>query len=230
MSGRSGPTAPPCANSSRRPTAACCRRSARADLDRPGDPLLDHAEAVFTVLEHEAMHQETLLYIWHRLPFSAKHRPAGYSPRTAGTVPRPEWIAIPEGVATLGVDRGTIPFGWDNEFPSRREQVPPFSIERDNVTNARYLEFVDAGGYRDAALWRPDDWAWLQTEGVRHPLFWEQLEGQMVLARDVRSDSAAAGLARLRDPRRSHGLRQVERRAPADGRRISTRRVRLARG
>src|SRR5207253_8918710 len=34
------------------------------DLDRPGDPLLDRSEAVFTILEHEAMHQETLLYMW----------------------------------------------------------------------------------------------------------------------------------------------------------------------
>src|SRR4051794_31271576 len=40
----------------------------REDLDRAGDPLLDGAEAVFTILEHEAMHQETLLYMWHRLP------------------------------------------------------------------------------------------------------------------------------------------------------------------
>src|ERR1044072_9263708 len=38
----------------------------REDLDRPGDPLLDRAEAVFTILEHEAMHQETLLYMWHQ--------------------------------------------------------------------------------------------------------------------------------------------------------------------
>src|SRR5262244_840135 len=30
-----------------------------ADLERPGHPLLDHAEAAFTILEHEAMHQET---------------------------------------------------------------------------------------------------------------------------------------------------------------------------
>src|SRR5688500_13571381 len=30
-----------------------------ADFDRPSDPLLDRAEAVFAVLEHEAMHQET---------------------------------------------------------------------------------------------------------------------------------------------------------------------------
>src|SRR5688572_24836611 len=35
----------------------------RQDLDRPGDPLLERCEAVFTILEHEAMHQETLLYM-----------------------------------------------------------------------------------------------------------------------------------------------------------------------
>src|SRR4029077_5248647 len=33
----------------------------RGDVDRPGPPLLDRAEAVFAILEHEAMHQETLL-------------------------------------------------------------------------------------------------------------------------------------------------------------------------
>src|SRR5262249_34499106 len=41
-----------------------------AELDRPGDPLLDRGEAAFAILEHEAMHQETLLYMWHRLPFA----------------------------------------------------------------------------------------------------------------------------------------------------------------
>ena len=30
------------------------------------------------ILEHEAMHQETLLYMWHRLPFEQKRAPAGY--------------------------------------------------------------------------------------------------------------------------------------------------------
>src|SRR5512132_1028707 len=41
-----------------------------AELDRPGHPLLDRAEGAFAILEHEVMHQETLLYMWHRLPFS----------------------------------------------------------------------------------------------------------------------------------------------------------------
>ena len=29
-------------------------------------------EAIFTALEHEAMHQETLLYMWHRLPHDSE--------------------------------------------------------------------------------------------------------------------------------------------------------------
>src|SRR6266849_359868 len=50
------------------------------DVEQPGHPLLDRGEAVYAILEHEAMHQETLLYMWHRLPFDAKHRPAVYTP------------------------------------------------------------------------------------------------------------------------------------------------------
>jgi ergothioneine biosynthesis protein EgtB len=150
----------------------------RENLDRPGDPLLDRAEAVFTILEHEAMHQETLLYMWHRLPLEQKRAPGGYRPRAAGAAPRQEWMAIPEGCATLGVARGATAFGWDNEHPALSAQVPAFSIERHDVTNAHYLEFVDAGGYRDPQWWRPEDWAWIAREGIAHPLFWERDGGR----------------------------------------------------
>ena len=144
------------------------------DVDQPGHPLLDRAEAVFTILEHEVMHQETLLYMWHRLPFAQKRKPAGYQPRVGGGAPRSEWIEIPAGCATLGVQRGTTVFGWDNEFPASSADVPAFAIERHDVTNERYLEFVDAGGYRGPQWWRPEDWAWVQREAVSHPLFWER--------------------------------------------------------
>lgn len=147
---------------------------AQADLEIPGDPLLDRAEAVFTILEHEVMHQETLLYIFHRMPPSRKRRPVEYQPRTDGRVPASEWIEIPAGRATLGVDRGTIPFGWDNEFPAYAEDVPAFAIARHDVTNAEFLEFIEAGGYRDARWWQPPDWEWIRREGVEHPLFWER--------------------------------------------------------
>jgi ergothioneine biosynthesis protein EgtB len=144
-----------------------------ADVDQPGHPLLDRAEAVFTILEHEVMHQETLLYMWHRLPLAEKRKPAGYRPRVDGDSPHSEWVEIPPGCATLGVPRGTNLFGWDNEHPASSANVEAFAIERHDVTNERYLEFVDAGGYRDPQWWRPEDWVWLEREAVAHPLFWE---------------------------------------------------------
>lgn len=151
---------------------------ALAHLDVPGHPLLDGGEAAFAILEHEAMHQETLLYMWHRVPLEQKHRPADYRPRVQGVAPAREWIDIPEGEATLGVDRGSIPFGWDNEFASFRDRVRSFSIERHDVTNAEYLRFVEDGGYRDARWWRPADWAWRTRERLEHPSFWERDGGQ----------------------------------------------------
>ena len=146
----------------------------RIDFDERSHPLLDRVEAVFTILEHEAMHQETLAYMWQRLPFAQKHQPGGYHPQTEGAVPRPAWIEIPSGRATLGVNRSAIAFGWDNEFPELTVDVPGFAIERHDVTNARFLEFVQEGGYRDPRWWAADDWEWVRKDVLTHPLFWER--------------------------------------------------------
>jgi len=115
-------------------------------------------EPVFTILEHEAMHQETLLYMWHRLPFDQKRRPAGYAPVTGGAPPAQEWIDIPAGRARLGVDTAAVPFAWDNEMPSYEVDVPAFAIQKHDVTNAQYLDYVGAG--------------------APAPLFWEKVDGR----------------------------------------------------
>jgi ergothioneine biosynthesis protein EgtB len=151
---------------------------AHEEVERPGHPLLDRGEAVFTILEHEAMHQETLLYMWHRLPFEQKRRPDGYAPDVDGAPPRREWIEVPAGRATLGRDRQELEFGWDNEHPRAAADVAAFAIERHDVTNAAYLEFVDAGGYGDSRWWRADDWEWVRSQAIGHPLFWERYDGR----------------------------------------------------
>jgi formylglycine-generating enzyme required for sulfatase activity len=150
---------------------------ANGEIDQPGHPLLDRAEAAFSILEHEAMHQETLLYMWHRLAFEHKRRPANYAVSVNGRAPAHEWIDVPPGRARLGHNRGDLIFGWDNEQPASEAAVDGFAIERHNVTNAAFLEFVDAGGYDDPQWWRAEDWQWLQSEGIRHPLFWERHDG-----------------------------------------------------
>ncbi len=45
-------------------------------------------EGLYTALEHEAMHQETLLYMWHRLPYEQKvrgHLPSADLPPEGGS-------------------------------------------------------------------------------------------------------------------------------------------------
>jgi ergothioneine biosynthesis protein EgtB len=150
---------------------------ATAPLDQPGHPLLDEAEAVHAILEHEAMHQETMLYLWHQLPYEHKLAPAGSAPNPAGSTPRAERVAIPAGRATLGARRGEIPFGWDNEIPGLVVDVPAFAIDVHDVTNEQFMDFVDAGGYRQPEWWTADAFAWIRAAGIGHPSFWTQRDG-----------------------------------------------------
>jgi formylglycine-generating enzyme required for sulfatase activity len=87
-------------------------------------------------------------------------------------VDRPAPAQIPPGTATLGTRPEEWPFAWDNERPAHEVAVPAFSIDVHNVTNAQFLQFVDAGGYADPRWWRPEDWAWLGETGIAHPRFW----------------------------------------------------------
>src|SRR6476659_4783881 len=120
---------------------------ANAPLDQPGHPLLHEAQAVYAILEHEAMHQETMLYMWHQLPYDHKRAPAGTRADAGGATPSPAKVTVPAGRATLGARPGEIRFGWDNEFPGDIVGVPAFEIDVHNVTNEQFLAFIDAGGY-----------------------------------------------------------------------------------
>jgi len=118
-------------------------------------------EAAGTILEHELMHQETFIYLLHNLPLEMKHRnesaPGAPAP-TSITVN--ERIRIAAGMTTLGAppDR----FGWDNEFPAHRVAVDEFAIDRLNVTNGEYLEFMRETGSAAPHFWvqRDGEWYW----------------------------------------------------------------------
>jgi ergothioneine biosynthesis protein EgtB len=145
-------------------------------------PQLRGAEAAFAILEHEQMHQETLLYMFHNMGHEAKVARGALAPLPArrgegGRRPGEGRITIPTGVATLGADREDIGFAWDNELPAVRVEVPQFEIDAHSVTNRDFMEFVDAGGYRDASLWSGRSWQWVATTGVRYPHFWLERGG-----------------------------------------------------
>jgi gamma-glutamyl hercynylcysteine S-oxide synthase len=126
-------------------------------------------------LEHRLMHAETLAYMLHRLPFERKlAEPQASVPLSESL--RPETLGIPAGTATLGLAPNGA-FGWDNEFDAHQVEVPAFSIHRHKVTNAEYLQFVQAGAYRDRTLWSPADWEWKERAQIAHPAFWERVGG-----------------------------------------------------
>ena len=148
------------------------------DIVREDNPVLKGGLAAYTILEHEPMHQETLRYMWHRLPYEKKIRPVGTPPPVLnGAHPAPRTVLVPQGKATLGADRERSVFGWDNEFPLLVVEVPEFEIDVYDTTNAEFREFLEAGGYENRELWDEEGWEWISAAGVRHPLFWERRDG-----------------------------------------------------
>jgi len=45
------------------------------------------------------------------------------------------------------------------------------------VTNAEYLAFIEAGGYRDPGLWLAEGWDWIRAQGIEAPLYWRREQG-----------------------------------------------------
>ena len=136
---------------------------------------INNAEAAFTILEHEQMHQETLMYMFHEMDYSRKvgSWPLAVGSRSFSSANRQLPTAnIPAGLATLGND---ATFGWDNELPAHRVEVADFTIDAHSVTNGDYLEYVNATGAEPPHFWLRRDGAWYwrgMFEAIPLPLDW----------------------------------------------------------
>ncbi len=61
-------------------------------------------------------------------------------------------------------------FCFDNELPgARRAAWRRFELQNRLVTNAEYLEFMEAGGYRDFRYWLGEGWDLAQAAGLGGP-------------------------------------------------------------
>ncbi|MGH9331453.1 MAG: SUMF1/EgtB/PvdO family nonheme iron enzyme, partial [Vicinamibacterales bacterium] len=164
-----------------------------SSLDAIGRPAMRRLEAVYAVLEHEQMHQETLMYMWHQLPYELKRAPDGYRPDAGGDPPPHAEARIPAGKATLGADPLRDPFWWDNEYPALEVDVPAFDIDVFPVTNQGFLAFVEAG-QEPPHFWarRNGTWVWRgMFEEVPLPPAWPAFV----------SHAEASAYARWRDSR-----------------------------
>ena len=142
--------------------------------ERAGDTRL--AELVELGLQHEQQHQELMLTDLKHLLAQSPLYPA-YAPDPLATEAPPapmEWIACAGGLAEFGFDgRG---FCFDNELPRHRAYLAPFELAARLVTNGEYLAFIEAGGYRDPALWLAEGWDKVASGELARPLYWHQDE------------------------------------------------------
>ena len=153
----------------------------RADVDRRIARLLDIAQGdralaqlVELGMQHEQQHQELILTDVKHLLAQNPIFPAYLdSPLAASdAAARADWIAFEGGLAEIG--HGGRGFAFDNELPRHRQYVAPFALASNLVTNAEYLEFIEAGGYRDPSLWLSEGWDKVANGEMAHPLYWQR--------------------------------------------------------
>jgi len=118
------------------------------------------------LLQHEHQHNETMLQTLQLA------EPGVYAPprtRPSGAAGAGS-VAVAARPAQIGFEGDG--FAYDNERPRHRVELDAYRIDRAPVTNARFLEFVEDGGYGRRELWSEEGWALREREGWERPLYW----------------------------------------------------------
>ena len=136
------------------------------------------AELIELGLNHEQQHQELL---WYDIKYILGHNPLfpEYAQDNIEKEMTPvvqNWIDFKEGVYEVGYEGDQ--FHFDNELGRHKVYIQNFSISTSLVNNADYAEFIEAGGYQDFNLWHAEAWDWINSNSVKAPLYWYDIDGK----------------------------------------------------
>lgn len=133
-------------------------------------------------IEHQRIHLETSSVIIRRMPLSrVRQLPLWEICEETGAAPQNELLSVPGGEVRLGKSKDHPLYGWDNEFGSHNFVVADFATSKYLVSNREYLEFVEAGGYRQQEYWTEEGWRWRDYCGTEMPLFWIKTDSGFLL-------------------------------------------------
>lgn len=143
--------------------------------NKPGSDL---EELIILGINHEQQHQELLIT-------DLKHT-LSYNPifpvykenfnLTAQKNTAEGWLEIPEGIYEIGFQGEG--FHFDNEKGRHKVFLHEFQISQSLVTNADFLEFMQAGGYDNFKFWLDEGWTWVTENQIKSPLYWKKIDGQ----------------------------------------------------
>ncbi|MBD0349171.1 MAG: ergothioneine biosynthesis protein EgtB [Thermoleophilia bacterium] len=141
----------------------------RVDFD--GDPLLRDGFVYGMVVQHEHQHVETMLAT---LQLRDAPHPIGRERSLRWRAREHAEVLVEAGPFVMGTTASDEPWAYDNEQRAHELELPAFWIDTVPVTNAAYLEFVEAGGYAESRHWSVDGWRWREEAAVEHPEFWRR--------------------------------------------------------
>ena len=141
-----------------------------------GDVSDETSELVILGLNHEQQHQELFLtdlkYTLSLNPLFPAYR-EDFAVEEQSESASDGFIEIEGGIHEIGYDSDG--FCFDNELARHKVYINDFAISDRLVTNAEFIKFIDAGGYKDFSLWHSEGWDWVNQNVVQSPLYWHQL-------------------------------------------------------
>lgn len=149
--------------------AAVLERTLNTLAQRPDDADLQYFVRLATF--HEDMHVEAFHYSRQTL---------GYADPLMQSADAPVADAVAEGDSTFAGGEfllGATPhdgFVFDNEKWAHAVTLAPFRMARTTVSNAEFLAFVEAGGYRRREWWSDEGWQWRNSSGREMPCYWQR--------------------------------------------------------
>lgn len=129
-------------------------------------------------IEHELIHFETssVLIRQHDLA-KVQKQPLWPACTVSGKAPENKLITVAAGTVSLGKANDDAFYGWDNEYGQHNAEVAEFKASQYLVSNQEFLEFVEAGGYKQNRFWSDEGCSWRQFTGATHPSFWRWQNG-----------------------------------------------------
>ena len=124
---------------------------------------------------HEQQHQELMVMDVKHLLSCNPIKPS-YEPVVdeGQVIEASQWLEIEGGMHRVGCPSGL--FCFDNEQPEHDTYFTSFEIDKNLISNNKYLEFVESDGYQTPQLWLADGWSLVKAHNWTAPAYWEKID------------------------------------------------------
>jgi len=125
-------------------------------------------------IEHERIHLETSSVLIRQLPIDTVLPSPIFPicPEQDPKTPDNSLLTVTAGEVVINNQDPAEFYGWDNEYGQHHTFVDEFKASKYLVSNAEFLEFVEAGGYETSEFWDEEGNRWRDYSPVKHPSFW----------------------------------------------------------